>query len=90
MIRYNSRDARMRWREILDTIFRRENDVLIERNGSPIAVIIPADDYETIRKVLEEYRDGLEAQTILEAWKSGQEGSRNIDDVIRELEQQSL
>ncbi len=85
MIRYSSRDARIKWREILDTIFTREGDVLIERNGSPIAVIIPAQDYAAIQEELDDYRDGLEAEALLNAWKSGQEGSRNIDEVIKDL-----
>ena len=86
LVRYNSRDARMKWREILDTIFKREGDVLIERNGVPVAVIIPANDYEYVEDALDDYRDGLEAEALLNAWKSGQEGSHNIDDVIKEMD----
>jgi prevent-host-death family protein len=89
MIRYNSRDARIKWREILDTIFTRSGDVLIERNGTPIAVIIPADDYEFIQDALDDHRDGLEAEALLKAWKSGEEGSRDINDLIKEMELES-
>ncbi len=89
MLRYNSRDARMNWRKILDTIFIRESDVLIERNGVPIAVIIPAEDYAIVQDALEDYRDGLEAEALLNAWKDGQEGSQNIDEVIKGIELKS-
>jgi prevent-host-death family protein len=85
LVTYNSRDARMKWREILDILFKREGDVMIERNGEPVAVLIPANDYQHISEMLEDYRDGREAEALLNAWKNGGESSRGVDDVISDM-----
>ncbi|NSW53963.1 MAG: type II toxin-antitoxin system Phd/YefM family antitoxin [Anaerolineae bacterium] len=85
MIQYSSKEARQNWRKILDTVLRRESDVLIERNGEPIAVILPVADYAFIREALVDYRDGLEADSIYQAWKAGQEESLSISEAMREM-----
>lgn len=86
MLTYSSKEARQHWRQILDTILGRKQDVLIERNGKPAAVIMPVEDYENIREVLEEYRDGLEAEALYAAWKEGREESLSIAEAMKELD----
>jgi len=85
MLTYSSKEARQHWRQILDTILGRQQDILIERNGKPTAVIIPVEDYENIREALEEYRDGLEAESLYTAWKEGREESLTIAEAMEEL-----
>lgn len=85
MLTYSSKEARQNWRKILDTILGRKQDILIERNGKPAAVIMPVEDYENIREALEEYRDGLEAEALYTAWKAGQEESLSIAEAMEEL-----
>jgi prevent-host-death family protein len=85
MLTYSSKDARQNWRKILDIILARGQDILIERNGKPAAVIVPVEDYENIREALEEYREGLEAQTLYDAWKAGREESVSIAEARQEL-----
>ena len=86
MLTYSSKDARQNWRKILDTILMRGQDILIERNGKPAAVIVPVEDYENIREALEEYREGLEAQALYDAWKAGSEASVSIAEARQELD----
>lgn len=62
-----SGEARAKWRDILDQVFAGKEDVVIERNGKDIAVIIPAEDYEQIRYVLEDMRAVREITEAYEA-----------------------
>ena len=40
----SSREARTKWRDVLDTIDNGTADVVIERYGKPIATLIPYQD----------------------------------------------
>ncbi len=51
-----SRDARQQWREILDDVVSGRSDITITRYGEPVAVLIPAEDYESLSEELEELR----------------------------------
>lgn len=55
-IKVKSGEARAKWRDILDQVFAGKKDVVIERNGKDIAVLIPAEDYEQVRETLESIR----------------------------------
>lgn len=81
----SSKEARQNWRELLDTVNFRKNDILINRNGKPVAVMIPVEDYNNILEALQDYRDGLEAEQIYNAWKTGEEKSYSLDSIIEEL-----
>ena len=62
-----SGEARAKWRDILDQVFAGKGDVVIERNGKDIAVMIPAEDYEQIRETLESIRAVRETTAAYEA-----------------------
>ena len=64
-----SGEARAKWRDILDQVFAGKGDVVIERNGKDVAVMIPAVDYEQIRETLEDMRAVREASANYEEWK---------------------
>ena len=51
-----SRDARKAWRQILDEVRAGVSDIAITRYGEPIAVLIPAEDYEALAEELEDLR----------------------------------
>ena len=51
-----SSDARMKFRDLLDSVMTGDSDIMILRNGKQIAAIIPADDYIEIREELEDLR----------------------------------
>lgn len=62
-----SGEARARWRDILDQVFTGKGDVVIERNGKDIAVLIPAEDYAQVRETLESIRAVRETTAAYEA-----------------------
>jgi prevent-host-death family protein len=51
-----SGEARAKWRDILDQVYAGKGDVIIERNGKEIVVLIPAEDYSQIREMLQNIR----------------------------------
>jgi prevent-host-death family protein len=63
-----SHQARQSWRSLLDRVLQGE-DVIIERNGKALAVLIPIDDYEKIRDDLDDLRAARRADSVYEAWK---------------------
>ncbi|MDI6770165.1 MAG: type II toxin-antitoxin system Phd/YefM family antitoxin [Anaerolineales bacterium] len=65
-----SGEARIRWRDLLDQVLTGKGDVVIERNGKNVAVMIPAADYEQIREKLETLRAVREAAATYEVRKS--------------------
>ncbi|MBC8334949.1 MAG: type II toxin-antitoxin system prevent-host-death family antitoxin [Anaerolineales bacterium] len=79
-----SGEARAKWRDILDQVFAGK-DMLIERNGKEIAVMIPAVDYEQIRETLEEMRATREAAAAYKEWKTDPSLARAWDNVDAEL-----
>ena len=46
----------MKWRDLLDQVFSGGPDVIIERNGKPMAVMISVVDYKDIQDELEDLR----------------------------------
>ena len=81
-----SGEARAKWRDILDQVFAGKGDVVIERNGKDIAVMIPAVDYEQIRETLEDMRAVREAAANYEEWKNDPSVARPWNEVDAELD----
>lgn len=81
-----SGEARTKWRDLLDQVLSGKGDVVIERNGKNVAVLIPAVDYEEIQETLEELRAGREASAAYEEWKRNPTVARSWDDVDAELD----
>ncbi|MCJ7566829.1 MAG: type II toxin-antitoxin system prevent-host-death family antitoxin [Anaerolineales bacterium] len=77
----SSRDAREKWRDILDSIMKGDGDVAISRYGKPIAVLIPAKDYREIAEELDELRLARLAEDIYEGYLERQEVAESYDDV---------
>lgn len=69
-IKVKSGEARAQWRDLLDQVLAGKGDVIIERNGKGIAVMIPAGDYEQIRETLEEMRAVREAAAAYETLRT--------------------
>lgn len=80
-----SGEARAKFRDLLDNVLSGKGDVIIERNGKSVAVVIPAVDYEQIREELDEMRAVREAAAAYEEWKSDPSVARAWDDVDAEL-----
>ena len=47
----NVTDARARWRDLLNRVFRREARVIIERNGIPVAALVSAEDLRRLEQL---------------------------------------
>lgn len=80
-----SGEARARFRDLLDQVLAGKGDVIIERNGKSVAVMIPAADYEQLRESLDEIRAIREAAARYEEWKADPSVARNWETVKNEL-----
>jgi prevent-host-death family protein len=58
-------EARKRLGEILEGVYYRGDEVVIERAGKPMAVVIPADLYESIEKSRDRFFDLVEKNWAL-------------------------
>jgi len=80
-----SGEARIKWRDLLDQVLAGKGDVMIERNGKSVAVMIPAADYEQIQDALEDLRATRTAAAFYEEWKRNPSVARPWDEVDAEL-----
>jgi prevent-host-death family protein len=81
-----SGEARARFRDMLDQVLSGKGDVIIERNGRNVAVMIPAADYEKIRDELDELRAVREAVAAYEEWTKNPSVGRPFNEVDAELD----
>jgi len=83
-----SRDARKLWREILDEVKSGESDIAITRYGEPIAVLIPAADYQALVEELEDLRLGRIAEESYSEYLANREAAGPYDQLREELLEQ--
>ena len=67
-----SGEARAKFRDLLDQVLTGKGDVIIERNGKNVAVMIPAADYEGFRSQTESPRTVSETAATYKTVKVGQ------------------
>jgi PHD/YefM family antitoxin component YafN of YafNO toxin-antitoxin module len=79
-----SDEARVRWRDVLESAMF-GNDTVIERYNRPTAVVIPFDDYTAILEALEDYRAGQRAERAHQEWLENQESGEDWKTVKAEL-----
>ncbi|HOG47986.1 MAG TPA: type II toxin-antitoxin system Phd/YefM family antitoxin [Anaerolineae bacterium] len=60
----DSREARSRWRDVLDRAGAGEA-VVVQRHGKPVVAVISIGDYEAVREQLEDLRDLRRAEAVL-------------------------
>jgi len=72
LTKVKSGQARAKMRDLLDQVLAGKGDVIIERNGKDIAVMIPAADYVQIREKLESLRAVREASAPYKTLKPGE------------------
>jgi prevent-host-death family protein len=77
----SSKAARTSWRDLLDLAYKGEADTVIERNGRPVAVLIPFEDYKALQDELDDLRSGRRAQAALEAWEKDPSPARPWEDI---------
>lgn len=86
----NSREARVKLRDLLDKVFSRTADIVIERNGKPIAALIPIEDFEMLQDELDDLRATRRAAAAYEAWKLEPESGQPYAGVRAELVAEGL
>ncbi len=86
----NSKAARAKWRDLLDLANKGEGDTVIERNGRPVAAVIPFEDYQALQDELDDLRAGRRAQAALDAWESERSLGRPYAEVRAELVRDGL
>jgi prevent-host-death family protein len=84
-----SHQARQDWRSLLDKVLQGE-DVVIERNGKAVAVLIPIEDHNQIRDELDDLRAARRAAAIYEAWKHHPEDAEPWEDARADLVKDGL
>lgn len=83
-----SREARQKWRDLLDAAYRGTTDTIIERNGKPIAVLIPYEDYQAIEEALDQLRAARRAAERYEASKGEAKPGRPYTEIRAALERE--
>ena len=86
----NSKAARANWRALLDLAYKGEGDTVIERNGRPVAALIPFEDYEALQDELDDLRAGRRAQAALEAWEKDRSLGTPLEQVEAEWRAEGL
>ena len=81
----NSREARIKWRDLLDKVYAGSSDVVIERNGKPVAVLIPVEDYEELQDELDDLRSARRVAALYEAWKQDSSSGRPWEEIKSDL-----
>jgi len=84
------RDARAKLRDVLDAAQSGQTDTIIERNGKPVAVVIPHADYLALKEELQDLRDARLALPELEAWRADPTLGRTYADIRAELVKDGL
>jgi prevent-host-death family protein len=82
-----SREARQKWRDLLDAAHLGSADIVIERNGKAIAALIPYEDYLAVAEALDDLRA---ARRVAAAHKASQQSGRSYDEIRAELASKGL
>ena len=77
-----SREARQKWRDLLDAAYTGTADIIIERSGKPVAVLIPYEDYLALEAALDDLRA---ARRVAKAYEAAQQSGRSYDEIRAEL-----
>jgi prevent-host-death family protein len=82
-----SREARQKWRDVLDEVYTGAADIVIERNGKPLAVLIPYEDYLAVAEALDNLRA---ARRVAAVYKTSQQSGRSYDEIREDLKGKGL
>jgi len=61
-------------------------DLIIQVNGEPAAVLLPYAKYQQLLPFLEDLADGAEAEAIYQAWQADPSRARPLEDFLAELD----
>lgn len=80
-----SREARARWRDLLDAAHTGTADIVIQRSGRPVAAMIPYADYEALVGELNDLRANRRAVDAYREWQHDSATARPWKDLRSEL-----
>jgi prevent-host-death family protein len=86
----NVREVRARLRDLLDKILSGDTDFVIERNGKPIAALIPIGDFEELQEELDDLRAARRAEAAYAEWRRDPSVARPYSEVRAELVEEGL
>ena len=81
-------EARKRLGELLEGVYYRGDEVVIERAGKPMAVVIPAERYETMERSRERLSELIEKNWERNKDVPYEEIEREVAQAIREVREQ--
>ncbi|BBJ27438.1 hypothetical protein ATHSA_0307 [Athalassotoga saccharophila] len=64
--------------------------MVVERNGKPVAVVIPYKDYAEIKTILEDKRVEKHANDVYEEWKRNPDTAISLKKFEKELKDEGL
>jgi prevent-host-death family protein len=80
-----SREARQKWRDLLDAAYTGGVDTIIERSGRPVAALIPYEDYLAIQDALDDLRAARRAAETYAALKQNPKLGRAYEEIRANL-----
>jgi prevent-host-death family protein len=61
-------EARKKWSQLINQVFRRESRIIIEKSGLPVAAIISAADLERLTQLEERHKEQFKA--LEDTWEA--------------------
>lgn len=80
-----SREARQKWRDVLDAAYSGGVDTVIERNGKPVAALIPYEDYLAVEELLVDLRAARRVAAARETLQQSPSNGRSYEEIRAEL-----
>jgi prevent-host-death family protein len=81
----NALEARRHLGELIESVYHRGDEVVIERAGKPMAVVIPASRYEAMERNRERLWELIEEIHAHNAGADPDEIQREVDEAVREV-----
>ena len=78
-------EARRRLGELLESVYLRGDEVVIERAGKPMAVVIPAERYESLQRSRERHWGFIDSSQAGNDDLSEEEVAALVDEAISEV-----
>ncbi|WP_035857187.1 type II toxin-antitoxin system prevent-host-death family antitoxin [Cryptosporangium arvum] len=75
-------ESRARYAEVLDAVINDREEIVITRSGHDPVVIVPLDEYESMKETLYLFRSPANARRLLESIEELESGGGIVRDVI--------
>jgi prevent-host-death family protein len=82
---WDSNDARIKWREVIDTAATGDMDVVITRYGKPVVAVIDYEDFLALQEELDDLRAAKRADAVYAAYLRDPSSAPPWDEIRTEL-----